>query len=165
LAPAPVEKTAPKPAARSQSPKPAIKSKVASRSRSKSPKPPQVAVKAVPLTPVSNKKEPKNRTSGIFGKRNTKQAPRAIQRESSTIRPVNISVVTTDSPSVYKSLSAASFSAPSFEEYTVSADENSTMRDRDPLLVHITDQRNRPRQGLEPGTSDEPASEQRGIDP
>jgi hypothetical protein len=165
LAPAPVEKTAPKPAARSQSPKPAIKSKVASRSRSKSPKPPQVAVKAVPLTPVSNKKEPKNRTSGIFGKRNTKQAPRAIQRESSTIRPVNISVVTTDSPSLYKSLSAASFSAPSFEEYTVSADENSTMRDRDPLLVHITDQRNRPRQGLEPGTSDEPASEQRGIDP
>jgi hypothetical protein len=145
-APIPAEKTA------SKSP---VKPKASSRSVKSAP-----TVKVAPLTSALNNK-PKDRNSGIFGKRNTKETPLEIQRDTSTIRPVNISVVTTDSPTEYKSNAAASFEPDRLN--TGSADENK--QDALPLLDQIKEQRNRPRKGLDPLTNDEPPNEQRGIDP
>jgi hypothetical protein len=141
--------------------KTASKSPVKSKASSRSPKP-APTVKVAPLTSAGNNLKPKNRISGVFGKRNTMETPTEIQRESSTIRPVNISVVTTDSPTESKlSANAASFEPNSFD--TGSADENK--QDALPLLDQIKEQRNRPRKGLDPVTNDEPLHEQRGIDP
>lgn len=143
----PTEKTA------STSP---IKSKASSR-----PAKPAPTVKVAPLTSAGNNAKPKNRTSGVFGKRNTKETPTEIQRDTSTIRPVNITVETTDSPTGSKATNAASFEPDSFD--TGSADENKQAAL--PLLDQIKEQRNRPRKGLDPMTEDEPLQEQRGIDP
>jgi hypothetical protein len=138
-----------------------IKSKTSNRSPKPSPTKPSPTVKVAPLSSAGNNVKPKNRTSGVFGKRNTKEPPTEIQRDTSTIRPVNISVVTTDSPTESKAANAASFEPESFD--TRSADENE--QDALPLLDQIKEQRNRPRKGLDPVTKDEPLQEQRGIDP
>jgi hypothetical protein len=135
--------------------KAASKSPVKSKTSNRSPKP-SPTVKVAPLSSAGNNVKPRNRTSGVFGKRNTKETPPEIQRDTSTIRPVNISVFTTDSPTQSKATNAASFD-------TRSADENE--QDALPLLDQIKEQRNRPRKGLDPVTKDEPIQEQRGIDP
>jgi hypothetical protein len=140
--------------------KTASKSPIKSKASSRSPKP-SPTVKVAPLSSAGNNVKPKNRTSGVFGIRNTKETPTEIQRDTSTIRPVNISVVTTDSPTESKAGNAASFEPKSVD--TRSANENE--QDALPLLDQIKEQRNRPRKGLDPVTKDEPLQEQRGIDP
>ena len=153
------EKKAPDSAAKAKSAPKALESAkkikpAASSTKSKSKASPS---KAAPLASVASNQTSKDRKAGLFGRWHNNDATE-LKRETSAIRPVNINVITTDSPTESSAPIGVSFSAAdSFEEN----------EDSDPLVAQIKQQQNRQRRGrgIDPATKGEPVYALRGIDP